>query len=187
MGRLRYTGYVAQGGDQGASVTHAMSQLAPAGLLGAHFNFLVSFPPEVAAAVFGGRPAGPAGMSDEEQTVLKAVAAAFTRGYIAEQGQTPQTIGYSLTDSPAGLAAWMLDHDADSYGKIAHAFVDGQPTGGLTRDRILDNITLYWLTSTGTSAARLYWESGRLKAAAAAAGQPTVLPTLPGSPDGVPR
>ena len=73
----------------------------------------------------------------------------------------------------------MLDHDADSYGKIAHAFVDGQPTGGLTRDRILDNITLYWLTSTGTSAARLYWESGRLKAAAAAAGQPPVLPTLP--------
>jgi pimeloyl-ACP methyl ester carboxylesterase len=176
MNRLGYTGYVAQGGDQGAVVTNAMSQLAPAGLLGVHFNFLVSFPREVAAAAFAGAPA-PADMSDEERVVVKAVGATLSRGYIAEQGQTPQTIGYSLTDSPAGLAAWMLDHDADSYGKIAHAFVDGQPTGGLTRDHILDNVTLYWLTSTGTSGARLYWESAR--AQAAAAGQPPALISVP--------
>jgi pimeloyl-ACP methyl ester carboxylesterase len=80
------------------------------------------------------------------------------RGYIAEMGEHPQTIGYPLVDSPPGLAAWMLDHDADSYEKISHAFLDGRPSGGLTRDHILDNITLYWLTATATSSARLYWE-----------------------------
>jgi len=176
MDRLGYSSYVAQGGDQGAVVTHAMAQQAPAGLLGVHFNFLVSFPLDVAAAVFGGGPM-PTGMSEGEQAAFKAVATVFKRGYIAEQSQTPQTIGYALTDSPAGLAAWMLDHDADSYQKIAHAFVDGKATGGLTRERIVDNMTLYWLTSCATSAARLYWESGR--AAVAAAGQPPIQPSLP--------
>jgi pimeloyl-ACP methyl ester carboxylesterase len=91
------------------------------------------------------------------------------KGYIAEQGQSPQTIGYALTDSPVGLAAWMLDHDADSYEKISRAFLGGPPSGGLTRDRIVDNITLYWLTDTAASAARMYWEAAR--SAAAAAGQ----------------
>jgi len=99
------------------------------------------------------------------------------KGYIAEQGQSPQTIGFSLTDSPAGLAAWMLDHDTDSYVKISRAFAGGQPSGGLTRDRILDNITLYWLTGTATPAARMYWESAR--SAAAAAGQPPPEVSLP--------
>jgi pimeloyl-ACP methyl ester carboxylesterase len=178
MNRLGYSRYVAQGGDQGAVVTHAMAQIGPAGLLGVHFNFLVSFPPAIAASAFLGVPA-PAGISDEEQAALKAVAATFKRGYIAEQGQTPQTIGYALTDTPIGLAAWMLDHDADSYQKISHAFVDGHATGGLTRDHVLDNITLYWLTGTATSAARLYWESGRLQAAVATAGQPPAPPALP--------
>jgi pimeloyl-ACP methyl ester carboxylesterase len=91
----------------------------------------------------------------------------------------PQTIGYALTDTPAGLAAWMLDHDADSYEKISRAFLDKQPAGGLTRDRILDNITLYWLTGTATSSARLYWENGRTIAAAVAAGQKPPELTLP--------
>jgi pimeloyl-ACP methyl ester carboxylesterase len=89
----------------------------------------------------------------------------FKKGYIVEQGQSPQTIGYSLTDSPAGLAAWILDHDTDAYTKIARAFVDGVASGGLTRDQILDNITLYWLTGTGASAARMYWESRHAPAA----------------------
>ena len=99
------------------------------------------------------------------------------KGYAAEQGQSPQTIGYALTDTPAGLAAWMLDHDTDSYEKISRAFADGQSSGGLTRDHILDNITLYWLTNTATSAARMYWESGR--GTAAAAGQPPPEVSLP--------
>ena len=178
MHRLGYTGYVAQGGDLGAIVTHALAQLAPDGLLGIHLNFLVSFPPDVTAAVLGGGPP-PAGISADERAALAAVAAIYKRGYLAEQGQRPQTIGYLMTDTPVGLAAWMLDHDADSYAKIAHAFVDGQPTGGLTREHIVDNITLYWLTSSATSAARVYWESGRAAAAAAAAGQPPVVASVP--------
>jgi len=176
MGRLGYARYTAQGGDQGAVVTNAMALQAPDGLLGVHFNFLVNFPPAVAASAFGGAPA-PAGMSEAEQTALKAVSATIKRGYIVEQGQTPQTIGYGLADSPAGLATWMLDHDADSYAKISRAFVGGSPTGNLSRDRVVDNITLYWLTNTATSAARLYWESAR--AQAAAAGQPPVAASLP--------
>jgi pimeloyl-ACP methyl ester carboxylesterase len=101
----------------------------------------------------------------------------YARYYAAEQGQSPQTIGYPLTDSPAGLAAWMLDHDTDSYQKISRAFAGRPPSGGLTRDHILDNITLYWLTSTATSAARMYWEGGR--STAAAAGQPPPQVSLP--------
>jgi pimeloyl-ACP methyl ester carboxylesterase len=96
-----------------------------------------------------------------------------------EMGEHPQTVGYSLTDSPVGLAAWMLDHDADSYQKISHAFVDGEPVGGLTRDRILDNITLYWLTGTATSAAGLYWEETQSIAAAAGSGQAPPKLSLP--------
>ena len=111
MQRLGYTRYVAQGGDVGASITTTMGRLAPEGLLGIHLNFLVSYPPEIAAAAFGGAPA-PTGLSDEESAALAAITAAFRRGYIVEQSEHPQTIGYSLADSPAGLAAWMLDHDA---------------------------------------------------------------------------
>jgi pimeloyl-ACP methyl ester carboxylesterase len=100
-------------------------------------------------------------------------------GYFLEQATRPQTIGYSLLDSPVGLAAWILDHDTDSYQKITNAFVDEQPAGHLTRDRIVDNITLYWLTGTGASAARAYWESGR--AQAAAAGQAPPEASIPAS------
>ena len=176
MHRLGYTRYVAQGGDVGAAVTDTMAIQAPDGLAGIHLNFLRRPPPDVTAALFGGAPV-PEGLTEEERAAFAAFGAQFRKGYIAEQGQSPQTIGYSLTDSPAGLAAWMLDHDTDSYEKISRAFAGGQPSGGLTRDHILDNITLYWLTGTATSAARMYWESAR--GAAAAAGHPVPEVSVP--------
>jgi pimeloyl-ACP methyl ester carboxylesterase len=182
MSRLGYSRYVAQGGDQGASVTDAMGRLAPDGLLGIHLNLLTAFPTDVGAAIFGGLI--PAGLfkrvaiavlshraEKKDPETLDAVAAVFKRGYFVEMPEHPQTIGYALTDTPAGLAAWMLDHDADSYQKISRAFLDKQPSGGLTRDRVLDNITLYWLTGTATSSARLYWEQGRSIAALIASGK----------------
>jgi pimeloyl-ACP methyl ester carboxylesterase len=163
MRRLGYTRYVAQGGDVGAAVTDAMGRLSPEGLVGIHTNLLVP--------ALGGSPMP--GNSDEEKAALEQANTFNTsgRGYFLEQATRPQTIGYALLDSPVAMAAWMLDHDTDSYYKIAKAFVDGQPSGNLTRDNILDNITLYWLTGTGASAARSYWESGQAQAAAAAAGQ----------------
>jgi pimeloyl-ACP methyl ester carboxylesterase len=178
MNRLGYTRYVAQGGDVGAAVTDTMAILAPDGLAGIHLNFLRRPPLELVAAIFGGAPE-PQGLTGEARAALEALRTQFKKGYIAEQGQSPQSIGYSLTDSPSGLAAWMLDHDADAYEKISRAFVDGNPSGGLTRERILDNITLYWLTNTATSAARMYWESARAAAAAAAAGQTPPEVSLP--------
>ena len=154
MERLGYTRYVAQGGDQGAGITDAMGRQAPDGLLGVHFNFLDAAPRELLMAALNLRLP----FSGDERAQFGKFVAVLMRGYIAEMGEHPQTIGYSLADSPLGLAAWMLDHDADSYEKISDAFLGGQPSGNLTRDHILDNITLYWLTNTGTSAARLYWE-----------------------------
>jgi pimeloyl-ACP methyl ester carboxylesterase len=137
----------------------------------------------VLAAVFGGGPV-PEGLvkrvavallaahaEKKDPATLEAVAAVFKRGYFVEMPEHPQTIGYALTDTPVGLAAWMLDHDADSYQKIYSAFLDGEPSGGLTQDRVLDNITLYWLTNTATSSARLYWEAGRSIAALVASGK----------------
>ena len=170
MHRLGYTRYVAQGGDVGAAVTDAMGRQAPEGLLGIHMNLLL-------AGLAGGYPS--AEPSAEERAALDAIATFNTsgRGYFVEQATRPQTIGYALLDSPVALAAWMLDHDTDSYEKISRAFLDGQPAGHLTRDRIVDNITLYWLTGTGASAARAYWESGR--AAALAAGQAPPEVSLP--------
>jgi pimeloyl-ACP methyl ester carboxylesterase len=168
MRRLGYTRYVAQGGDQGASVTDAMGRQAPEGLLGIHTNLLVT-------ALAGPEPAE----TEEERTAAGALAE-FRQsgfGYFLEQATRPQTIGYALLDSPVALAGWMLDHDTDSYYKISRAFVDGQPSGGLTRDHILDNITLYWLTGTGASAARSYWEGGR--AQALAGGQPPPQVSIP--------
>src|ERR1700722_17218590 len=191
MSRLGYTRYVAQGGDIGANVTDAMGRLAPDGLLGIHLNFLPAFPTDVLAAVFGGSlpRAGlfkrvavavlAAHAEKKQPTALDALVALWRRGYIVEMPEHPQTIGYALTDTPVGLAAWMLDHDADSYQKISRAFLDGRPAGGLTRDRIVDNITLYWLTGTATSSARLYWETGRTALAAAAAGQKPPELSLP--------
>ena len=191
MERLGYTRYVAQGGDQGASVTDAMGRLAPKGLLGIHLNLLSSFPQSVLAGIFGGTFPAPEGLFkrlgvaavaagvNREAKAFNAAAGVFRRGYLVEMGEHPQTIGYSLTDSPVGLAAWMLDHDPDSYQKISHAFVDGKPVGGLTRDRILDNITLYWLTSTASSAAGIYWEETQSILAALASGQKPPKLSLP--------
>ena len=171
MKRLGYTRYVAQGGDQGAGVTDAMGRQAPEGLLGVHFNFLDAAPRELLMAALNIRLA----FSMEDRQELSKVVAVFMRGYIAEMGEHPQTIGYPLLDSPLGLAAWMLDHDADSYEKISHAFLDGQPSGNLTRDHVLDNITLYWLTNTAASAARLYWETGKSTTAALKQPPPHVM------------
>ena len=134
--------------------------------------------------------------SEQEQAAHKALATFRTSGfgYFLEQSTRPQTIGYSLLDSPVGLAAWMLDHDTDSYNKISRAFVDGEPVGNLTRDNVLDNITLYWLTGTGASAARWYWEFGRFLAAAGASGEapppvsvPVGFTTFPGEIWAAPR
>ena len=171
MGRLGYGRYVAQGGDVGAVVTDAMGRQAPAGLVGIHTNLLVT--------MRGGGGPPPTADSAQERAAVEALATfrASGFGYFLEQATRPQTIGYALLDSPVALAGWMLDHDTDSYHKITAAFVDGQPTGQLTRDRILDNISLYWLTGTGASAARSYWESGR--AQAAAAGQPPPAVSVP--------
>jgi pimeloyl-ACP methyl ester carboxylesterase len=168
MRRLGYTRYVAQGGDVGAAITDAMGRIAPDGLIGIHTNLFVP--------VLAGRlPA----TTDEERAATEQLdtfrATGF--GYFLEQATRPQTIGYALLDSPVALAAWMLDHDTDSYYKIAGAFVDGKPSGNLTRDHVLDNITLYWLTGTGASAARSYWESGQ--ATAKSAGQAPPPMTLP--------
>jgi pimeloyl-ACP methyl ester carboxylesterase len=185
MDRLGYTGYVAQGGDVGAAVTDAMGRQAPQGLLGIHMNLLL-------AGLAGGYPS--AAPSEEERAALDAIATFRTSGnaYLIEQNTRPQTIGYALLDSPVALAAWMLDHDTDSYYKISRAFAGGQPSGGLTRDRVLDNITLYWLTGTGTSAARSYWENTQAAARAAGQSRPEVkLPvgftTFPGEIFRTPR
>jgi pimeloyl-ACP methyl ester carboxylesterase len=182
MSRLGYSRYVAQGGDQGASVTDAMGRQAPDGLIGIHLNLLTSFPTDVGAALFGGLiPAGlfkrvaiavlASRAAKKDPETLDAVAGLFRRGYIVEMPEHPQTIGYALTDTPVGLAAWMLDHDPDSYAKISNAFLGGQPSGGLTRERIVDNVTLYWLTNTATSSARLYWEGFRAIFAAIGTGE----------------
>jgi pimeloyl-ACP methyl ester carboxylesterase len=163
MQRLGYTRYVAQGGDVGAAVTDAMGRQGPRGLVGIHINLL--------AGVLGIADKLPA-QTEQERAAQKAVATfrASGFGYFLEQSTRPQTIGYSLLDSPVGLAAWLLDHDTDSYYKFSRAFVDGEPVGNLTRSNIVDNITLYWLTGTGASAARWYWEFGQFLAQAGASG-----------------
>jgi hypothetical protein len=164
MGRLGYTRFVAQGGDWGAIITDEMGAQAPAGLAGIHTNMPGAVPPDVSKVVtsnvYGTGYPRPAGLSAEEGRAFDQLTFLFTKGigYALEMGLRPQTL-YGLADSPIALAAWMLDHDAKSYDDIARAFVDGIPVGGLTRDEILDNITLTWLTNTGISSARLYWEN----------------------------
>jgi pimeloyl-ACP methyl ester carboxylesterase len=178
MRRLGYTRYVAQGGDVGAAVTDAMGRQAPQGLVGIHMNLLVTV------------LAGPQPAESEQERAAADQLATFREsgfGYFLEMATRPQTIGYALLDSPVALAAWLLDHDTDSYYKISRAFVDGEPAGNLTRDHIVDNITLYWLTGTGASAARSYWEDGQALAQARASGQappevsvPVGFTTFPG-------
>jgi pimeloyl-ACP methyl ester carboxylesterase len=168
MRRLGYARYVAQGGDVGAAITDAMGRGAPEGLVGIHTNLFVP-------ALGGVMPTDTAQERAAADQIAMFRATGF--GYFLEQATRPQTIGYALLDSPVALAAWMLDHDTDSYEKIARAFVDGEASGNLTRDHVLDNITLYWLTGTGASAARSYWESGQ--ATAKAGGQAPPPMTLP--------
>jgi pimeloyl-ACP methyl ester carboxylesterase len=169
MHRLGYSRYVAQGGDVGAGVTDAMGRQAPDGLIGIHTNLLVP-------ALSGTMPT----QTDEERAAAAQIATfgKSGNGYFVEMATRPQTIGYALLDSPVALAAWMADHDTDAYYKIARAFVDRKPSGNLTRDHILDNITLYWLTGTGASAARSYWEAYGADAPAASQ-QPLQPPTIP--------
>jgi pimeloyl-ACP methyl ester carboxylesterase len=169
MDRLGYTRYVAQGGDVGAGVTDAMSRQAPEGLIAIHTNLLV--------------PAlnGPMPTNTDEERAAAAQIATFSKsgnGYFVEMATRPQTIGYPLLDSPVSLATWMVDHDTDAYYKIASAFVDDKPSGNLTRDHILDNITLYWLTGTGASTSRSYWEAYGADAPAAAQ-KPLPASTIP--------
>ena len=157
MRRLGYDRFVAQGGDWGAFVTNEMAQQAPPELIGIHVNFPGSVPDDVTKALQSGAPA-PAGLSTEEQRAYDQLVFAFQ--HLPTQIMMiahPQTL-YGLADSPIALAAWMIDHDVASYGHIAKLFVDGEPYGDLTRDDILDNITLSWLTNTGVSSARLYTE-----------------------------
>jgi pimeloyl-ACP methyl ester carboxylesterase len=164
MERLGYTRYVAQGGDWGALVTDFMGAQAPDGLIGIHTNMPGALPPEIskviASNVLGAGDPAPTDLSAEEQRVYDRLIFFFTKGigYALEMGNRPQTL-YGLADSPIALAAWMLDHDTWSLGDITRAFVDGQPVGNLTRDEVLDNVTLYWLTNTGISSGRLYWEN----------------------------
>ena len=164
MKRLGYTHYVAQGGDWGAIITDVMGAQAPHGLLGIHSNMPGTVPPAVskvlASNVLGAGDPRPSGMSADESRAFDQLSFMFTKGigYAVEMNLHPQTL-YGLSDSPIALAAWMLDHDLQSYQDIAQAFVDGHPVDGLTRDEILDNITLTWFTNTGISSARLYWEN----------------------------
>jgi pimeloyl-ACP methyl ester carboxylesterase len=156
MSRLGYVRYVAQGGDVGSQVTDAMGRLGLDGLVAIHTNLLTP-------ALGDAKALSASPPSHEEQAALDALAEfqATGVGYFVEQATRPETIGYALLDSPIAMAAWILDHDTDAYYKIARAFVDGKPSGNLTRDNILDNITMYWLTGTGASAARSYWEEGQ--------------------------
>jgi pimeloyl-ACP methyl ester carboxylesterase len=157
MKRLGYTRFVAQGGDWGGVVVDEMGVQAPPELIGIHTNFPRVVPPDINKAAFSGAPA-PSGLSDEERTQFERLKVVYAKGigYAFQLGLRPQTM-YGIADSPVGLAAYLLDHDALSYELIARAF-DGQP-GGLTRDDVLDNITHFWLTNTAVSSGRLYWEN----------------------------
>src|SRR6266404_215358 len=157
MQRLGYTRYVAQGGDWGNAISEVMALQQPPGLLGIHTNMAATVPPEVSKALAMGGPP-PAGLSADEKRAWDQLDDFYKNGlgYALEMNNRPQTL-YGIVDSPVGLAAWMIDHDIRSYQMIARAF-DGKPEG-LTRDDVLDNVTLYWLTNTAISSAQLYWDT----------------------------
>jgi pimeloyl-ACP methyl ester carboxylesterase len=175
MQRIGYTRYFAQGGDWGTPISSAMARQAPAGLLGIHINLPATVPPEVAAAL-GGGPV-PTGLSEKERAVLDALMVSGKNGnlaYFTMMTARPQTVGYGATDSPAGLAAWILVHPG-----FAQWTYGADPEKSPTRDDVLDNITLYWLTNTATSSARLYWENGARGSVIVAAAQKTAEISLP--------
>jgi pimeloyl-ACP methyl ester carboxylesterase len=158
MRRLGYKRFVAQGGDWGGLITEVMAAQAPPGLLAMHTNFPGTVPPELEKALQAG-DSPPSGLtSDERRAYEQLQAGSKQRGYAIEMGTRPQTLS-GLADSPLGLATWMLDHDAGSEEDFSHAIVDGRPFGAITREDLIDNITLYWLTNTGVSSGRLYWEN----------------------------
>jgi pimeloyl-ACP methyl ester carboxylesterase len=163
MQRLGYTRYVAQGGDWGNAITEIMALQGPPGLVGVSTNMPATVPPEIAKALATGQ-APPASLTPEERHAWDQLDFFYKKGlgYANEMGLRPQTL-YGIADSPAGLAAWILDHDASSYALIARVFAGAKE--GLTRDDILDNITLYWLTNTAISSGRLYWDTRQLPAA----------------------
>ena len=188
MRRLGYTRYVAQGGDVGAAVTDAMGRQAPEGLLGIHINLLVA----CARSRRTNCRRNPSRNARRTMRSPHSGRTASATSWSSPRGRRRSAT--ALLDSPVALAAWLLDHDTDSYYKISRAFVDGEPVGNLTREHIVDNITLYWLTGTGASAARSYWEDGRAQAAAHAAGQappavsvPVAFTTFPGEIFAAPR
>jgi pimeloyl-ACP methyl ester carboxylesterase len=165
MKRLGYTRYVAQGGDWGAPVSSEMARQAAAGLLGIHLNLPATVPPEVGAALATGGPA-PAGISEQERTVFESLRTYGMKGssaYFTMMTARPQAIGYGVTDSPAGLAAWLLVHPGFAEWKYG-----ADPAQSPTKDDVLDDFTLYWLTNSATSAGRLYWENGGRSAIQAA-------------------
>ena len=175
MKRLGYTRYVAQGGDWGSPVSSAMARQAPEGLLGIHINLPAIVPPEIAAVLAVGGPA-PTGLSEQERAtfdVLSAAAKMGNRSYAVMMGTRPQTIGYAITDSPAGLAAWMLGHPG--FSKWTYSSDDPEKSP----DEVLDDVTLYWLTNSATSSGRLYWEYGGGRSPALAAGEMTSEISLP--------
>src|SRR5262245_3116735 len=168
MKRLGYTRYVAQGGDWGAGVVETMARQAPSGLLGIHTNLPATFPPNAAEAIASNQPAPP-GLSPEERREFDALRTFLQNGgwaYLTMMSARPQAVGYGLTDSPAGLAGWMLVHGG--FSRWAFGKVPGQSP---TRDDVLDNFSLYWLTNTAASAARLYWENRRENLISASAQQ----------------
>jgi pimeloyl-ACP methyl ester carboxylesterase len=176
MKRLGYPRYVAQGGDWGTAISSAMARQGAPGLLGIHINLPATIPPEVGAALGSGGPA-PAGLSDKERAVFDSLIAYNKKGYAAYFTMLtarPQTIGYGAADSPAFLAAWMLVHPG-----FAHWTFGGDPQQSPTKDEVLDNITLYWLTNSGTSSGRLYWENGARGSILSAAAQRTADISLP--------
>jgi pimeloyl-ACP methyl ester carboxylesterase len=182
MTRLGYTRYVSQGGDWGSVVSDVMARQAPAGLLGIHVNMPATVPPDIARALQAGDPP-PSGLTPEEQAAYEQMQALYTKGsgYALMMVTRPQTLDYSLADSPAGLAAWFYDKFADWTD------TGGQPERSLTRDEMLDDITLYWLTNTGTSGARLYWENNANNFHAVDIALPAAITVFPGEIYQAPR
>jgi pimeloyl-ACP methyl ester carboxylesterase len=182
MRRLGYKGYVSQGGDWGAVISDVMARQAPPGLVGIHVNMPATVPPEIAKVLASGGPA-PAGLSPEEKVAFEGMDGLYKKGagYAGIMVTRPQTLGYSLADSPVGLAAWFYDKFAD------WTYSGGEPEKVLTRDEMLDDITLYWLTNTGTSSAQLYWENNANNFNAVDINIPAAITVFPGEIYRAPR